>query len=88
MMKYAKKEIKLSTITIPTRVRVEHPQPKKEDIDLMQDVIAYHILNLFKFEESGLRGFSQYDLEINVKVKPVIEQKEMPVKVWIDDLTG
>ena len=54
----------------------------------MQDVIAYHIFNLFKFEENGLRGFSQYDLEIDVKVKPVLEQKEMPVKVWIDDLTG
>ncbi|WP_409036619.1 hypothetical protein [Mannheimia haemolytica] len=57
------------------RVRVEHPQRKKEDIELVQDVVAYHIFNLFKFEESGLRGFSQYDLEIDVKVKPVLEQK-------------
>ncbi|MEN2901319.1 hypothetical protein NJNGDCLN_02991 [Mannheimia haemolytica] len=70
------------------RVRVEHPQRKKEDIELVQDVVAYHIFNLFKFEESGLRGFSQYDLEIDVKVKPVLEQKEMPVDVWIDDLGG
>lgn len=70
------------------RVRVEHPQRKKEDIELVQDVVAYHIFNLCKFEESGLRGFSQYDLEIDVKVKPVLEQKEMPVDVWIDDLGG
>lgn len=42
------------------RVRVEHPQRKKEDIELVQDV----------------------------KVKPVLEQKEKPVKVWIDDLGG
>lgn len=70
------------------RVRVEHPQPKQEDIELMQEVIAYHIINLFKSWPSELRGFSQYDLEIDVKVKPVSDQKEIPVNVWIDDLGG
>ncbi|HGO5823447.1 TPA: hypothetical protein ACK3JW_001115 [Mannheimia haemolytica] len=70
------------------RVRVEYPQPKKKDIELIQDVIAYHIVNLFKFDGGRLRGFSQYDLEIDVKVKPVLEQKEIPITVWVDDLGG
>lgn len=70
------------------RVRVEHPQPKKEDIELMQDVVSYHIFNLLKLEGIGLRGFRQYDLEIDVKVKPVLELKEIPANVWTDDLKG
>ncbi|EXI61648.1 hypothetical protein AK33_08630 [Mannheimia granulomatis] len=53
----------------------------------MQEVIAYHIINIFKFCPE-LRGFGQYDLEIDVQVKPVVEQKEIPVNVWIDDLGG
>lgn len=70
------------------RVRVEHPQPKQEDIELMQEVIAYQAINLFKSLPVGLRGFRQYDLEIDVTVRPVLERKEIQVNVWIDDLGG
>lgn len=70
------------------RVRIEHPQPKQEDIELMQEVIAYHVINLFKSWPSELRGFRWYDLEIDVNVRPVSGPKEIPVNVWIDDLGG
>lgn len=63
------------------RVRVERPQPNRNDIELIQEVIAYHIINIFKFCPA-LRGFSQYDLEIDIQVKPVVEQKDIPVNVF------
>ncbi|STY91739.1 hypothetical protein [Mannheimia haemolytica] len=38
------------------RVRVEHPQRKKEDIELVQDVVAYHILIFLNLRKVGYGG--------------------------------
>lgn len=59
-------------------VRVDYPALKNEDIRLIQEVVAYHLLTIFKaypIDLRGFRGFNQYDIKINVDIRPVTSNK-------------
>lgn len=62
-------------------VRVDYPHIRNEDIKLIQETVAYQLISLFSEWKLRIGGFSQYDIKVDLEIRPVTGKSGVSVFV-------